>query len=108
MITLKEYIDGINIWLDDIRKAPKGFIHVKWPNEVIDLIKKYKNVNIISLDHDLGDDKRGTGYDVLLWIEEQAYTNSLFKIPNQILVHSDNTVAKKKMLLAIQSINKKR
>ncbi|MGL1250664.1 cyclic-phosphate processing receiver domain-containing protein [Vibrio parahaemolyticus] len=24
----------------------------------------------MSLDHDLGDDEHGTGYDVVLWIEE--------------------------------------
>nr|WP_309249558.1 cyclic-phosphate processing receiver domain-containing protein [Paraburkholderia sp. CNPSo 3272] len=27
-------------------------------------------VEEISLDHDLGDDARDTGYDVILWIEE--------------------------------------
>ncbi|HHQ4547340.1 MULTISPECIES: cyclic-phosphate processing receiver domain-containing protein [Aeromonas] len=27
-----------------------------------------ETVTEISLDHDLGDDDRGTGYDVILWI----------------------------------------
>ena len=33
------------------------------------------NVTEISLDHDLGDDDRGTGYDVILWIEQALATS---------------------------------
>ncbi|WP_309295279.1 cyclic-phosphate processing receiver domain-containing protein [Aeromonas caviae] len=40
----------------------------------------------ISLDHDLGDDGRGTGYDVILWIENEVMTN--YFIPPKIHIHS--------------------
>ena len=55
----------INIFLDDIRKCPDGFIAARTVEEAIKLFKY--NVNIISLDHDLGQDENGnlrkTGYD---------------------------------------------
>jgi len=31
----------------------------------------------ISLDHDLGDDDSGTGYDVVLWIEEAVVVDAI-------------------------------
>jgi len=61
----------MKIWLDDIRKAPAGWEYILWPAGVIELLKK-GDVTHLSLDHDLGDDERGTGYDVLLWIEQAA------------------------------------
>lgn len=39
-----------------------------WPCEAIRLLEAGL-VEELSLDHDLGDDDRGTGYDVILWIE---------------------------------------
>jgi len=54
----------INIFLDDIRKCPDGFIAARTVEEAIELFKY--NVNIISLDHDLGEENghlRKTGYD---------------------------------------------
>lgn len=56
----------------------------------------------ISLDHDLGDDLRGTGYDVILWIEEAVYTESF--APPAILIHSANSSARQKMQAGISSI----
>ena len=53
----------------------------------------------ISLDHDLGDDNRGTGYDVVLWIEKEVMTNHF--IPPYIRVHSANVSARRKMELGI-------
>ncbi|WP_416380688.1 cyclic-phosphate processing receiver domain-containing protein, partial [Gilliamella sp. B2717] len=49
----------MKIFLDDIRKPPNGWIQVYWPDEMINLLKT-GFVEEISLDHDLGDDKRGT------------------------------------------------
>lgn len=49
-------------------------VRVYWPDETIAFLEK-GGVELISLDHDLGDDERGTGYDVLLWIEEAVVTS---------------------------------
>ena len=92
----------MKIYLDDERETPEGWIRVFWPDEMILLLKE-NNVEEISLDHDLGDDKRGTGYDVLLWIEEQVFSSKY--IPPKINVHSANSSAKNKMNLAIRKIN---
>jgi hypothetical protein len=54
-------------FLDDCRPAPVGWVATRWPDEVITLLE-IGGVTEISLDHDLGDDERGTGYDVLAWI----------------------------------------
>ena len=61
-------------------------------------------VEEISLDHDLGDDERGTGYDVVLWIEKAVITDGF--IPPKIVVHSANSSARAKMELGIRSIEK--
>lgn len=94
----------MKVFLDDKRPAPKGWVRTYLIDETIALLKTGK-VNELSLDHDLGDDKRGTGYDVVLWIEYEVATNG-FK-PPIILVHSDNPSAKQKMLAGIKAIYKR-
>ena len=81
----------MKIFLDDERLAPTGWLHARWPDEVISCLAKGM-VTDISLDHDLGDDARGTGYDVLLWIE-QDIVDTGFKPPN-INVHKSNPAAR--------------
>jgi hypothetical protein len=63
-----------------------------------------RGVTDISLDHDLGDDDRGTGYDVILWIEEAVATRGFS--PPRITVHSANSSARKKMELGVESIRR--
>ena len=63
----------MKVYLDDERQTPEGWHRVYWPEEAIALLKQGK-VTEISLDHDLGDDEHGTGYDVVLWIEEAVAT----------------------------------
>ena len=93
----------MKVFLDDIREAPEGWELVKWPSEAINLLKTGE-VTEISLDHDLGDDERGTGYDVILWIEASVVYDK-FK-PPIITIHSANTSAKEKMESGIRSIYK--
>lgn len=93
----------MNVFLDDERPTPKGWVRAWWPGEVIELLKTHK-VNIISLDHDLGNDSIGTGYDVVLWIEKEVALGKL--TPPIIKVHSANVPAKKKMLPGIKNIYK--
>jgi len=56
------------------------------------------------LDHDLGNDALGTGYDVLLWIEQSTMLEG-FK-PPIINVHSANISARQKMGVAISKIER--
>ena len=78
----------MKVFLDDIRDTPAGWERCYWPDDMINLIKT-ENVSVISLDHDLGDDDRGRGADVLNWIYEQVIHNPEFVPPN-IIIHTDN------------------
>ena len=91
------------LYLDDERPTPEGWVACRWPEEVIRLLEA-GGVEEVSLDHDLGDDDRGTGYDVLLWIEEQVVLHG-FR-PPVLHVHSANAGARVKMTLAIRNIEK--
>jgi len=93
----------MKVYLDDERETPKGWLRVYWPEEAIELLQTGEVVEI-SLDHDLGNDERGTGYDVVLWIEEAVITAG-FK-PPKIMVHSANSSAREKMELGIENIKK--
>ncbi len=91
----------MKVFLDDERDTPAGWVRTYWPEEVIELLKS-GDVTEVSLDHDLGDDAHGTGYSVLLWIEEQVIVNGMR--PPALQVHSANSSARQKMEAAIASI----
>jgi len=91
----------MKVFLDDVRPAPAGWVRAYWPDEVIALLIQ-GHVEQLSLDHDLGDDNRGTGYDVILWLEEAVATQGF--VPPVIFVHSANSSARSKMLAGIRSI----
>lgn len=93
----------MKVFLDDERATPEGWIRVFWPEEAIALLETGE-VSVISLDHDLGNDERGTGYDVILWIEEAVAIHNF--IPPNIIVHSANSSARAKMELGISQIYK--
>ena len=93
----------MKVFLDDLRTEPDGWVRVFWPDQAIVLLESGL-VTDISLDHDLGDDQRGTGYDVLLWIEEVVHLRNFS--PPRIQVHSANTSARLRMLIAISAIER--
>jgi hypothetical protein len=64
----------MQVWLDDERPCPEGWVHVKTATEAIALLAA-GNIEEISLDHDLG--TKETGYDVALFIEHGAYDRTL-------------------------------
>lgn len=94
----------MKVFLDDERPTPEGWVGVRWPEEAIELLQSGV-VEELSLDHDLGDDAHGTGYDVVLWIEEAVVTSG-FR-PPRIRVHSANASARCKMLAGIDSIERR-
>lgn len=91
----------MKIFLDDERKTPEGWTRVYWPDEAI-LLLDAGGVTEISLDHDLGDDERGTGYDVILWLEEAVALRNFD--PPRIFIHSANSSARQKMQAGIAAI----
>jgi hypothetical protein len=92
----------LKVFLDDERPAPEGWTLARWPEDVIALLTTGE-VEVLSLDHDLGDDTR-TGYDVLTWIEEAVAMRGF--TPPTITIHSANAGARPRMELAIESIRR--
>ena len=93
----------MKVFLDDERVTPEGWTRVYWPQDAIRLLE-LGTVEEISLDHDLGDDDCGTGYDVILWIEEAVALRG-FK-PPKISVHSANASARQKMEAGVLAIER--
>lgn len=95
----------MRLYLDDLREPPEGWIRVKTAPEAISLLAA-GGVTHLSLDHDLGDEPgAGTGYDVLVWLEEQVALHS-FAPPDHIAVHSANVGARPRMEAAIAAIRR--
>ena len=97
----------MRVWLDDERPAPDGWVHVRTPEEAIELLRG-GGVEELSLDHDLGLDvgpRERTGYDVLLWLEEEIAAGRA-RPPAVLAVHSGNVGAVKRMEQAIESIRR--
>jgi len=92
----------MKLYLDDERHPPIGWTLTKNVKVTINLLAG-GNVTDLSLDHDLGVDYEN-GYDVLLWIEKQVFTNPEFKLPDTIKIHTANPSARKKMELALKRI----
>ncbi|HTG01277.1 MAG TPA: cyclic-phosphate processing receiver domain-containing protein [Nitrospirota bacterium] len=93
----------MKLYLDDERMPPAGWKLVRWPEEAIAILKTGA-VSALSLDHDLGDDRHGTGYDVILWIEQAVALEGF--IPPKITVHSANASARQKMEAGMHSIQR--
>lgn len=106
----------VNLWLDDVRPAPDGWVHVKDIESAKDYLKNDR-VEHCSLDHDLGAcdlcmggktweewlensqgqsmphcSHVGTGYDLCLWMAEYGHWPT-----HRPLVHSANPVGRDRM-----------
>jgi hypothetical protein len=103
---LKRFINEMKIWLDDVRPAPSGWIHIETVEELIPFFEKnYKKVSYMSLDHDLGDNIM-SGYDFITWLEQRIFTGKFKSIPD-IKIHSANPVGKRKMLQGLNSMRRR-
>lgn len=103
----------ILIWLDDIRD-PKEYLfprvymscEVIWVGTYEQFIRAYDEYHemdlMISLDHDLGEEK--SGYDCLKYIAERCMENDT-DLP-YIEIHSANPVGRRNMEDYIKSYNK--
>lgn len=95
----------MDIWLDDERQVPEGYLGAKTVDDAIALVERAKSqgekIDVISLDHDLGTDL--TGHDFVCWIERSIYDGAIDP-PNEIKVHSANPVGARRMRMAIDRI----
>lgn len=91
----------MKVFLDDERATPAGWTRAYWPDEVIALLETGQ-VEELSLDHDLGDDARGTGYEVIPWIAEAVALHGF--APPRIRIHSANPTAVVQMPAGVRAI----
>lgn len=90
--------ERVRLWLDDLRPAPPGWVWVKTVPAALALLRRGL-VGEVSLDHDLGEDGGGTGYDVASWIEEEAFHVRLPRL--RWAVHSANPIGRERMEMAL-------
>ena len=87
-------MNKINLYLDDLRDCPEGFVLVKNIEEAKYYLENYQ-VGILSLDHDLGADNQGnllpTGYDLVKYMCENGLK------ADKIYIHTDNLVGRDNM-----------
>jgi len=89
------------LWVDDKRTPPDdSWIWAKTYDETIAHIKT--GVDIISLDHDLGEEK--TGYDIAKYIEEHVVLQDM--LYPDIRIHSANPVGRKNIQATIDFLNR--
>lgn len=95
----------MKLWIDDIREPPEDYD--AWARNYDEAIRAINTgvFNVISLDHDLGEDSK-TGYDILCNIERQIAKGGWWIQLPEFRVHSANPVGAANMLRAIGSINK--
>ena len=97
----------MKVWLDDLRPMPSAFyVHARTATEAIRLLAT-GGVTEISLDHDLGEEDNGTGYEVARWIEEAAFRWGRGEDgglpPVKWAIHSQNPVGLGKMTQALRN-----
>lgn len=96
--------EWVNIFLDDLRDIPPGFVGARTVEEAINLIENNR-VHILSLDHDLGMDDKGnllpTGYDLVKYI-----CGNGLRI-NRVHIHSDNPVGRENMYRTLLASRKR-
>jgi hypothetical protein len=96
----------MKIWVDDIRPAPEGFIWCQSTNEALRLIvPNISDVEILHLDHDMGDTFGGDAIIILDELERKAHRDNNFaeavrKITFKL--HSANPVGVANMRSVIQ------
>ncbi|WP_342577306.1 cyclic-phosphate processing receiver domain-containing protein [Psychrobacillus sp. FSL K6-2843] len=96
--------ETINLYVDDLRDCPKGFTVARNIEEAINYLENYK-VHILSLDHDLGEDKDGnllpTGYDLVKYICEKGLR------ADKIYIHTDNGVGRENMYQTLKAAQRR-
>lgn len=80
----------VNVFLDDTRPSPPGFVPARTAEQAIHYLLSGK-VGILSLDYDLGTEPV-TGYDVVRFMA----VHQIF--PQQIIIHSANPFGRIRML----------
>lgn len=99
----------MKLFLDDVRDAPDDTWMVF--RDVPTFLLHARNAeptDILSLDHDLGEESKLTGYDTIAQLEMEVITQGLWCVHGMptILIHSANPVGRDRMLSCINSMRR--
>jgi hypothetical protein len=90
-------MNKINIWLDDVRPEPDGWLLAATSSECIELLKQTNGcVNILSLDHDLGGIDKG--HNVAKFLVEGT-----IEFPKEIYLHTSNPTGRLDMFYLLKN-----
>lgn len=96
--------EKINLYLDDLRDCPEGFVIARNLEQAKEYFEKF-SIGILSLDHDLGVDEQGkllpTGYDLVKYICEEGLK------ADKIYLHTDNSVGRENMYYTLLGAQKR-
>ncbi|MBQ3543466.1 MAG: hypothetical protein IJA34_00515 [Lachnospiraceae bacterium] len=96
----------MKIWVDDIRPAPEGYIWCQCTNHALRLLRnKISEVELIDLDHDMGDTFGGDAIKIPQELERLSYRDADFaeKVKNiKFRFHSANPVGVANMRAIIE------
>ncbi|THF74582.1 cyclic-phosphate processing receiver domain-containing protein [Cohnella fermenti] len=87
----------INVYLDDLRRCPEGFVVARTAAECL-LLLQSEDVNILSLDFELGIGEPNGLYVVHGLIAGARY-------PKQVFVHSSSMYGRAQMVKALRDAN---
>jgi hypothetical protein len=86
--------EKINLYVDDLRDCPDDFVVARTVEQAKYYLENFQ-IEILSLDHDLGTDEQGnllsTGYDLVKYICEKGLR------AERIYLHTDNSVGRENM-----------
>jgi len=91
----------MKVLLDSANVAPQGWRLARWPHDAISLLKTGAVTELI-INTDKGKQKRGSGEDVLEWLNEAIVDIGLS--PPNIKVHANNIDQHKRMMSKVHRI----
>ncbi|MDS0527139.1 hypothetical protein NNC19_15720 [Clostridium sp. SHJSY1] len=97
----------INLYLDDLRDCPEDFVVARNMEQALYYLENDEyEVEILSLDHDLGIDGEGkllsSGYDLVKYFCENGLR------ANSIYLHTDNPVGRDNMYYTLLAAKRRR
>lgn len=97
----------MKLWLDDVRKPPDdSWVWCKSYKEFCRALGWASSAfEVISLDHDLGDEKTKTGHDCLIFLEENFHHG--IHMADKVFCHSMNPEGRKKIEAGIRRLHEK-
>jgi len=91
----------MKVLLDRVSVAPEGWKVARWPHDAINLLKTGA-VTELTINEEYGKQKRGTGEDVLEWLNVAVVNIGLS--PPSIKIHANNIDQHKRMMSKVHRI----